>query len=337
MKSFLGLIRRFKKKEKIALTLSSGSARGLSHIGAIKALKDENIPIELISGTSIGALVGACYARKGDIVDLEELVLKTDLMRLLQLGDLNLALIFKGFVHGKNVKELLKTIIGDIRFNELKIPLAVVATDANTGEEVVIKEGSVIEAVRASISLPVIFTPVKIGQRFLIDGGVVNPVPVNVAKKMGAKFIIVSNVIHSPVERKSARTKKKGIGKKKKPFPAFSMQAKKTPLSVLNEQLDTFAKIGADTLKNFKKHVDLLKRKLPATFKDVDIDTPGIFDVLVQALYAMEYEIARRSLEEADIIITPDTAHIGTLEFNRGKEAIERGYVAAKKVLSKKG
>ncbi len=326
-------MKKLKKEKKVGLVLSSGAAKGLSHIGVIKALKDRNVPIEVISGTSIGALVGACFARKGNISHLEELILKTDLMRLFQLADLNLALIFKGFVRGKNVKELLKTIIGDIGFNELKIPLAVVATDANTGEEVVIKEGSVIEAVRASISLPVIFIPVKVGQRFLIDGGVANPVPVNIAKNMGANFTIVSNVIYPPAERKSARRRKK-IAVKKRTFLPGSTRTKKTSFSTLNRQLDMYAKIGADTLNNFRRHVESLKKRIPSAFKDVDVNTPGIFEVLIQAIYAMEYEIAKRNLEKADIVITPDTAHIGALEFNRGKEAIEKGQVAAETVLS---
>ncbi len=149
----------FKKKSKVGLALGSGSARGLAHIGVLRALKEKNISIDMIAGSSMGALVGACYARNEEIRDIEETVLNLDWRQLAQLADPNLALLFKGVIHGKKVKELLKTVIGDVKFKDLKISLAVVATDVNTGEEVVIKEGSVIEAVRASISIPAIFMP----------------------------------------------------------------------------------------------------------------------------------------------------------------------------------
>ena len=201
-------MRFFKKKKKVGLVLGSGAARGLAHIGVIKALEEDNVSIDMIAGTSIGALVGACYAKKGEIADFEEVVLNMDWKRLLQLADPNLAFMLKGFVQGEKVKELLKTILGDIEFKDLKIPLAVVATDVNTGEEVIIKEGSVVEAVRASISIPVIFTPVKFKDRFLIDGGLVNPVPVGVAKRMGATSIIVCNIIQPPGERKVNKKQK---------------------------------------------------------------------------------------------------------------------------------
>ena len=139
------MIRR--SKPKIGLALGSGSARGLAHIGVLKALKEKNISIDVIAGSSMGAFVGACYARNEDITNLEEVVLNLDWKQFAQLADPNLALLFKGIFSGKKVKELLRTIIGDVKFKDLKIPLAVVTTDVNTGEEIVIKEGSVIEAI----------------------------------------------------------------------------------------------------------------------------------------------------------------------------------------------
>ena len=96
-----------KKKAKIGLALSSGAARGLAHIGVLKALKEKNIPIDMLAGSSMGALVGACYARNGEITDLEEIVLRMDWKQLARLADPNLALLFKGVIHGKKVKELL--------------------------------------------------------------------------------------------------------------------------------------------------------------------------------------------------------------------------------------
>jgi len=204
------------KKAKIGLALGGGAARGLAHIGVLKALVENNVPIDVIAGTSIGALVGACFAKDGEINTLEEIVLNIDWRQLALLLDPNLALLKKGFIHGEKIKELLCSIIGDIEFKDLKIPFRVIATDVTTGEEVVIDSGSVAEAVRASISIPVIFTPVKFENKFLVDGGIVNPVPVNIARNMGAEFIIACNVIPEPQKRGRNYTKNKSMAKSTK-------------------------------------------------------------------------------------------------------------------------
>ena len=331
-----------REKSKIGLALGSGAARGLAHIGVLKALQEKSIHIDAIAGSSMGALVGACYARRGEIADLEEIVLKIDWKQLAQLADPNLALLFKGVIHGKKVKELLKAVIGDVEFKDLKIPFAVVATDVNTGEEVVIKEGSVIEAVRASISIPAIFTPVKFKNRFLIDGGIVNPVPVNIVKDMGATFVIACNVIHKPQKRRAFSSMKK----QKSPMliPKTQISAiggsafgrKNVVLLALNNKIDKLLRENKDKIQNFQSLINIFKKKVYKRSQGIDPNTPNIFNVILQAIYAMEYEIAKSKIKEADIIITPDTGHIAALEFFRGKEAIAEGYKAAKATLSKK-
>ncbi|MEA3490220.1 MAG: patatin-like phospholipase family protein [Candidatus Omnitrophota bacterium] len=328
-------MRFFKKRSKIGLVLGSGAARGLAHIGAIKALEEERVPIDMIAGTSIGALVGACYAKGGTITEFEEVVLKTDWKRLFQLADFDLAFKFKGFVHGEKVKELLKTIIGDIQFKDLKIPLAVMATDVNTGEEVLMKEGSVIEAVRASISIPVIFMPVKIRDRFLIDGGIVNPLPVNVVKKMGATSVIACNVIQAPSKRKKSKKQESVETKNQEFIRGSSVFDKSTVLMALNNQINTIIRENKDKMESLRKVVDDFKEKIPVVSQGVDANTPNIFDVLTQALYAMEYEIVRSKVRKADIMIEPDIGNIATFEFYRGEEAILKGYEAGRRALSK--
>ncbi|MCK5450985.1 MAG: patatin-like phospholipase family protein [Candidatus Omnitrophica bacterium] len=323
----------FKKKKKVGLVLGSGAARGLAHIGVIKALKEGNVHVDMIAGTSIGALVGACYAKKGEIADFEEVVLKTDWKQLLQLADLNLAVMFKGFVQGQKVKELLKTIIGDIEFKDLKIPLAVVATDVNTGEEVIIEKGSVAEAVRASISIPVVFMPTKFKDKFLVDGGIVNPVPVDVIKKMGATSIIVCNVIQSLSERKAAKKQKNLKTKETKVVGEKIVSDKSVLFTALDNQINSIIRENSGKMEKFQKVVNDLKRKIPGIPQDVDANTPNIFDVLVQVLYAMEYEIVKLKAQEADIMIEPDIGNIATLEFYRGEEAILEGYKAAREAL----
>jgi NTE family protein len=182
------------KKIKVGLALGGGAARGLAHIGVLEVLERERIPIDMIAGTSIGGMVGAFRARGQGSGVMKEMALKLNLMKMLSLADL--ALPKSGLLGGKAVINLLqKTMGSDIKFDELPIPQALVATDIITAEEVVIKEGSVLEGVRATISIPGIFTLAKWRDRYLVDGGLVNPVPVSVLKSMGADFIIAVNVI----------------------------------------------------------------------------------------------------------------------------------------------
>ena len=319
------------KRPKIGLALGSGAARGLAHIGVLRALIEEGISVDMLAGSSMGALVGACYARKGEIAGLEELVLKTDWKQLVRLADPNLALMLKGFIHGQKVKELLRTIIGDIEFKDLKIPLAIVATDANTGEEVIIKEGSVIEAVRASISIPAIFMPVKFRDRFLIDGGIVNPVPVKIVKDMGATFVIACNVIQEPKKRKVLSSPEK----QKLSVSISKPQTKNVALLTLNNKINKLIQENKNRIQKFQKFIDGLKERFYKGTQKIDPNTPSIFDAIIQAIYAMEYEIAKLKIKEADIVISPDIGRIAALEFYRGKEAMSEGYRAAKAILSK--
>ena len=188
------------QKRKVGLALGGGAARGLAHIGVLQVLQKEGIAIDMIAGASAGAAIGAIYAQGKDISLIRNLAIDLDWKKLASLVDL--ALPKTGFIEGRRIRDLLRTIIGgDITFGDLRIPLACVATDINTGEEIVIRQGSVLEGVRASISIPVIFTVVKWRGRYLVDGGLVNPVPVSVLKEMGANFIIAVNVIPDASER----------------------------------------------------------------------------------------------------------------------------------------
>ena len=179
--------------KKVGLALGGGAARGLAHIGVLEVLEREGIPVDMIAGTSAGAAIGALYAEGRPASQIKELALNTGWRRLVSLVDLTLPR--SGLIEGTKIKKLLRSIIGDISFSDLKIPLACVATDIRSGEEVVIKDGPVLEAVRASISIPAIFTAVKWQDRYLVDGGLVNPVPVRTVRKMGADLVIAVNVI----------------------------------------------------------------------------------------------------------------------------------------------
>jgi NTE family protein len=180
-------------KKKAGLVLGSGVARGLAHIGVLQVLEEEEIPIDIIAGTSIGALIGALYAQGRYVSDIRKIADEVGSKRLNLLADLTIPKT--GLIRGKKIEEMLKSYFGDTEFKDLKIPFACVATDIDSGEEVVIDQGSVRQAIRATISLPVILAVAKWKNRYLVDGFLVNPVPVNLAKEMGADITIAVNVI----------------------------------------------------------------------------------------------------------------------------------------------
>jgi NTE family protein len=193
------------KRKKIGLALGGGYARGLAHIGVLEVFEREGIPVDIIAGTSIGALVGALYARKRDAGWLRKQAAQLDWIGVTTLVDLSLPK--SGFISGKRITNLLRRFIGDADFSDLNIRLACVATDIIKGDEVIFDHGSVLEAVRASISIPIIFRAVKKEGRYLVDGGLVNQVPVNVARRMGADIVIAVDVTPSRLERANYITK----------------------------------------------------------------------------------------------------------------------------------
>ncbi len=187
-------------RKKVGLALGSGAARGLAHIGVLEVLEREGIPIDMIAGTSMGAVVGALYAKGYGIEPMKSLVLELTARRLTYF--LDPALPKTGLIRGRKIEGTLKSIMADAEFSDLRIPFACVAADIDSGEEVVIKEGLVWEAVRASSSLPVILTVAKWEGRHLVDGGLLNPVPVSIVRAMGADFVIAVNVLsHREVTR----------------------------------------------------------------------------------------------------------------------------------------
>jgi NTE family protein len=180
-------------RKKVGLALGSGAARGLAHVGVLRVLRNHGIHVDMIAGTSIGAVVGASYAIEGNVSRIEEIAHGLSRIHVLSLVDLTLSRT--GLIGGQKITAWGKSLIGrDIQFKDLKIPFACVATDIVSGNEIVICEGSVLQAVRSSISIPGVFSLVKREGKHLADGGLVNPVPVSTVKKMGAEFVIAVNV-----------------------------------------------------------------------------------------------------------------------------------------------
>ncbi|KGX88560.1 patatin-like phospholipase family protein [Pontibacillus litoralis] len=178
-------------RPKIGIALGSGGARGFAHLGVLNVLQQENIPIDMVAGTSMGALVGAFYCAGQEMETMYRLA-RT--FKRKYYTDITVPKM--GFIQGKRIKELIRMFTFNKPLEALDIPLSVIATDIYNGEKVVFTQGNVAEAVRASISIPGIFVPEKVGKRLLIDGGVVDRLPISTVKQMGADIIIAVDCAH---------------------------------------------------------------------------------------------------------------------------------------------
>jgi NTE family protein len=169
----------------IGLALGSGGAKGLAHIGVLQVLLRERVPLDMIAGSSIGAIVGAAYAAGADFDILEKLARTIN-----QSLFVDVTIPRRGLLEGNKILELIRLLTHNKDFSQLKVPLAVVATDLENGEKVVFRKGNVADAVRASMSVPGVFNPVRLNGRLLVDGAVSESVPILTLKEMGADFII---------------------------------------------------------------------------------------------------------------------------------------------------
>ncbi|MEA3560903.1 MAG: patatin-like phospholipase family protein [Candidatus Omnitrophota bacterium] len=180
----------FKRKpNKVTLVLGGGSARGIAHIGVLEVLHREGMHFDLIIGTSIGSIIGAMYSLNMNIEKAKKFALEISFRDII-----DVAIPRLGFNRGKKLKMLIDRILEGRGFQDLKIPLAVVATDIANGQTVIYKSGDLNEVITASCSIPVIYEPVKIKGRSIVDGGIKNTVPVAIARELGADFIIASDV-----------------------------------------------------------------------------------------------------------------------------------------------
>lgn len=193
--------------KKTALVLGGGGARGWAHIGIIQALNEQNIPITYVAGTSIGALVGAFFTA-GALDALQKNALEIDWKRTL--GYLDPVLPKSGLIRGRKITNFIRQYLGSSLISEAEIPFCAVATDLISGREVVFSHGDMVKAVRASISIPGIFTPVKNGDSLLVDGGLINPLPVDVARNMGADQVIAVDLNSSQLNHSLAAEQQQG-------------------------------------------------------------------------------------------------------------------------------
>ncbi|NPU85053.1 MAG: patatin [Syntrophaceae bacterium] len=294
-----------KKRKRIGLALGSGSARGWSHIGVVRCLQEADIPIDVICGASMGAVVGGCWAA-GFLGEMETLVRELrwpDIFRFLEVR-----LPRSGFMGGDKITAYLKERLTDLHIEDLPVAFGAVASDLYSGKEVWLRKGSLIDAMRASISVPVMFTPYPEGSRWLLDGGLVNPVPVSLCRAMGADIVIAVS-LNSDILGKSLFTRER-----------------RRRNQVIQEKVADFL----DASIPWGNPSAWLRPNGNSSLRG-----PTLLEVITRSLYIMQDRITRQRLqaEPPDILISPHLADIALFEFNRGAEAIEEGYRAAGLVI----
>ncbi|MEI6152724.1 MAG: patatin-like phospholipase family protein [Deltaproteobacteria bacterium] len=181
-----------KREPKIALVLGGGSAKGFAHVGVIRVLEQEKIPIDMIAGTSVGSLIGGIYASNPDSFQLEWVAFKIDKNDIL---DLSIIYSKLGPAQGTKLESFVDQTVKVKKIEDTKIPFYPIATDLNTGETIILEKGSLSRAIRASSAIPGIFVPVTFGNRLLVDGGVTNSIPCDIARNKGADIVIAVNLL----------------------------------------------------------------------------------------------------------------------------------------------
>jgi NTE family protein len=299
------------RPRRVGLALGSGSARGWAHLGVIRALSDAGIQVSCTAGSSIGALVAATLSL-GNTAAMEDFVRQLDWRQIVSFLDVTFPR--SGLIDGRKITDFFRGHVREVNIQDMPVPYCAVATDLTTGREVLLDRGDLIQAIRASISVPGIFTPVRAQDRFLIDGGLVNPVPVSVARRMGTDFVIAVDLNHQVVEQRYADN-----GPAAASASAVSRErlanSKWAIVRELNNRLKEF---NSPALAQVRQWLD----RSPM---------PSIFDVLATSISIMETQItaARLAAEPPDLLIRPQLSSIRLLEFHRAEEAIAEGYRAA--------
>ncbi|HDH87884.1 MAG TPA: patatin [Desulfobacteraceae bacterium] len=302
---------------KIGLALGSGSARGWAHIGVIKALTEAGIHVDYVAGTSVGAVVGAVYA-SGRIDSFKDVVLQLDWKKIASFLDV----VFpkSGLIDGNRIAEFIRSHVGEKNIEDLSLPFCAVSTDLATGNEVVFQDGDIIEAVRASISVPGVFTPVRKSGAILVDGGLVNPVPVSVVREMGADLVIAVDLNHDIIDKKGLKkasiTNSSALAHNPGTMQGLTKGSK--ILDALNNRLETLDLAALTHIRQWMARDPM----------------PNIFEVLMTSINIMETQITatRLKADPPEALIQPHLGHIRFLEFNRAEEAIVAGYEETKRI-----
>lgn len=292
----------------IGLALGGGAARGFAHIGILRVLLANGIVPDVVVGTSIGAVIGACYAC--DHLDAFE-----DWSRALTkrgvLGYLDVSLGGSGLIGGGRLAARLEQTLGDTLIEDMPKRYAAIATELGTGHEIWLTRGRVVDAARASYALPGIFTPIRVGGRWLVDGALVNPVPVSAARSLGARLVIAVN-LNADLLGRGGTISSHGPD-----------QEDELALRSLRER----EKAGTLAMFNPER---LLKRHFIGAVR-----SPNISSIMVDAFNIMQDRVTRARLagDPPDVMISPRLARVGLFDFHRATEAIDLGTQAAERAV----
>jgi NTE family protein len=308
-------------RKTVGLVLGCGASRGWAHIGVIEALEEAGIPIDFIAGCSVGGYIGALYG-SGSLGSLKKFLLRMDGQKIFSYFDV----VFprSGFLNGsKRVRELFSMHTDALNFEDLDIPVVMVATDLDRGKKVVLKSGSIIEALRATMSYPGLFAPVRLKDRWLVDGGLIDPVPVGLARAMGAEIIIAVDLNSRIVSRSP-----------KSPASTGSNNRTKLPTSVpapepqgRNELMRKMA--------DFYEGVENSLRYKTAEFLHLDVAPPDIIETVMTSIGIMQERITRINLavDQPDILIQPRLGELKMMNFDQVEHSINEGYISVQEKL----
>ncbi|MEE9209607.1 MAG: patatin-like phospholipase family protein [Kiloniellales bacterium] len=294
------------RRPKIGLALGSGVARGWAHLGVLRALERYGFKPDMLAGTSVGAMVGGTYLA-GYGQALEDWARHLSKVRIISYLDFRVRA--GGMFGGRHLVQAMEEHMGGLTIENLDTPFAAVATDLVTGHEVWLRKGDLIEAMRTSFSLPGVFEPVRVEGRWLVDGALVNPVPVSVCQAMGAQMVIAVNVNADL------------LGKERRGDLAVPAIAGFDLLQELASGTTAApgSKLGALTRRVFRR----------------EPSRPSLFGVMISSLGIVQDRITRSRLagEPPDVHITPRLGHVGLFEFDRAEEIIDEGEAAVERAL----
>ncbi|MFH1653370.1 MAG: patatin-like phospholipase family protein [Pseudomonadota bacterium] len=306
-------------KKKIGLALGSGAAKGGAHIGVLRALKEAEIPIHYIAGTSIGSMIAAIFC-SGQLEAFEEFVRKVDWKDFLD--TFRLSFSKEGLFKDKKIYELLNRFITLDDISKSSIPLFIIATDLANGDEICFKRGAAVEAVRASISIPGIFPPVKIGEHLYVDGGLVDPLPIKHLKEAGSDITIAVDLNSEVLNRRLAMLNLEALLKGSAEEGGEKIVSTNRVLAFLKKQQHNIE--------------DSVKRKLAGAVTSDDISM-NVLDTLALTIDIAEKKLTEANLRKykADFLIQPKVSNIHPFHFTQMVTGIEAGYTAAQAIIPK--
>jgi NTE family protein len=315
-----------KEERRVGLALGSGAARGWAHIGVLRALAELGWEPAWVAGSSMGAFVAAAYA-VGRLDTLEAFARGLDNREVM--AYLDVAMPVRGLLEGDRITRLFRTLLGTGDLERTRVPLTLIATDLATGSEVRLRRGSVAEAVRASIAVPGIFAPAVLEGRYLVDGGLVNPVPVDAARELGAHRVIAVDLNHGTMACDWCDPARPAH-----PSPAPGAREGAHALALASREELRPAEVLRGLGRRYRELETQLKER--ALNRIMRATRPNIFDVIGTSINIVSQAITREKLEDAkpDVIVRPVVSHMNLWEFSDAGPAIEAGYRATLEALA---